>query len=56
MSGISNVRYWLADRGYDPGDTELCERIFSRAKEVDHTLSEDEVIRIVEQVHAESAR
>ena len=50
MSGISNVRYWLADRGYDPGDTELCERIFNRAKEVDHTLSEDEVVRIVEQV------
>ena len=48
MSGISNVRYWLADRGYDPGDTELCERIFNRAKQVDHTLSEDEVVRIVE--------
>lgn len=50
MSGISNVRYWLADRGYDAGDSELCERIFNRAKEVDHTLSEDEVIGIVEQV------
>ena len=56
MSGISNVRYWLADRGYDAGDAELCERIFNRAKEVDHTLTEDEVARIVEQVQAESPR
>ena len=49
MSGISNVKYWLADRGYDPGDSALCEQIFNRAKEVDHTLSEDEVLRIVQE-------
>ena len=49
MSGISNVKYWLSDRGYDPGDSALCEQIFNRAKEVDHTLSEDEVLRIVQE-------
>ena len=47
MSGISNVKYWLARRGYDPGDAELCGRIFERAKGVDHTLTEDEVLGIV---------
>ena len=52
MSGISNVKFWLADRGYDPDDPELCERIFERAKEVDHTLSEDEMLGIVEEVRA----
>ena len=47
MSGISNVRYWLAQRGYDPDDTALCQRIFARAKRADHTLTEDEVLSIV---------
>ena len=56
MSGISNVRYWLANRGYDADDADLCERVFSRVKEVDHTLSEEEVVRIVEEVRAESSR
>ena len=56
MSGISNVRYWLAKRGYDADDAELCERVFSRVKEVDHTLSEEELGRIVEGVRAETSR
>lgn len=47
MSGISNVKYWLVQRGYDPDDTALCQRIFARAKNADHTLTEDEVLRIV---------
>ena len=52
MSGISNVKYWLQERGYDPEDAGLCARIFARAKEVDHTLSEEEVLRIVEEARA----
>ena len=47
MSGISNVRYWLVQRGYDPDDAGLCQRIFARAKKADHTLTEDEVLSIV---------
>ena len=47
MSGISNVRYWLAKRGYDAGDAGLCKRIFARAKTADRTLTEDEVLSIV---------
>ena len=47
MSGISNVKYWLAHRGFDPEDDELCGRIFERAKLADHTLTEDEVLEIM---------
>jgi 2-isopropylmalate synthase len=43
MSGMSNVRFWLAERGYDADDEELCRRVFERAKSVDHTLTEEEV-------------
>lgn len=46
MSGISNVRYWLAQRGYDPDDSGLCQRIFTHAKSMDRTLTEDEVLDI----------
>ena len=53
MSGISNVKFWLAGRGYDPGDAELCGRIFEKAKGVDHTLTEEEVLEVVREVGAE---
>ncbi|MDX1645533.1 MAG: LeuA family protein [Longimicrobiales bacterium] len=43
MSGLSNVRYWLRERGYDPEDEELTGRIFRAAKQTDHTLSEGEL-------------
>jgi 2-isopropylmalate synthase len=43
MSGLSNVKHWLRVRGYDPGDEPLCRRILQRAKEGDHTLTDDEI-------------
>ncbi len=43
MSGLSNVKYWLRDRGYDPEDEELCARLFRAAKQTDHTLTEGEL-------------
>lgn len=47
MSGLSNVKYWLRRRGLDAGDEALCRRIFDVAKRSDHTLREEEVVRIV---------
>ena len=44
MSGLSNVKYWLRSRGYDPDDEALCNRIFEAAKAGDHTLSEKEIL------------
>jgi 2-isopropylmalate synthase len=43
MSGISNVKYWLRERGHDPNDEVLCRRIFQAAKTTDHTLTEGEI-------------
>jgi 2-isopropylmalate synthase len=43
MSGVSNVRYWLAKHGYDAGDEALVESVFSAAKRADHTFSDAEV-------------
>ncbi len=43
MSGLSNVKYWLRERGYDPDDEELTTRIFRAAKQTDHTFSEGEL-------------
>ncbi|HSH45259.1 MAG TPA: LeuA family protein [Longimicrobiales bacterium] len=43
MSGMSNVKYWLGERGYDAGDDGLCQAVFDLAKACGHTLSEAEV-------------
>lgn len=43
MSGMSNVKYWLREHGYDADDEELCERIFQTAKRGDHTLTAGEL-------------
>ena len=43
MSGLSNVKFWLRQNGYDPDDEELCDRIFRAAKQADHTLTEGEL-------------
>jgi isopropylmalate/homocitrate/citramalate synthase len=43
MSGMSNVKHWLAEHGYDAGDEALCQRIFELAKDSGHTLSAEEI-------------
>ncbi len=43
MSGMSNVRFWLEEHGYDPEDQGLGRRIFELAKGRGHTLAEDEI-------------
>jgi 2-isopropylmalate synthase len=46
MSGRSNIHFWLERRGM-PGSEELVERIYRRAKESNHTLSEAEILECV---------
>jgi 2-isopropylmalate synthase len=48
MSGLSNVRYWLRSRGLDADDDEMCRRIFEHAKTQDHTLTDQEILGLVE--------
>jgi isopropylmalate/homocitrate/citramalate synthase len=43
MSGISNVRYWLEQHGYDAGNEGLCQHVFAAAKQADHTFTDAEV-------------
>ena len=47
MSGMSNVRYWLECRGVAPTE-EICREILSLAKSCPTTLSEEQIISVVE--------
>ena len=47
MSGKSNVLWWLERRGI-PATDELVDRVYQRAKQSDHTLSEAEMMECVE--------
>ena len=42
LSGISNVKHWLATHGYDADDEAACKVLLDAAKRTDHVLSEGE--------------
>jgi 2-isopropylmalate synthase len=46
MSGMSNVRYWLEQRGLPHGDA-LCRAILLRAKGCAWTLGDDEIFEVL---------
>ncbi|HUP88947.1 MAG TPA: LeuA family protein [Longimicrobiales bacterium] len=46
VSGMSNVKYWLRENGYNADDDELCKRVFELAKSTDHTLTAEEIRRV----------
>ncbi|HEX7117605.1 MAG TPA: hypothetical protein VF212_02375 [Longimicrobiales bacterium] len=43
VSGMSNVRYWLAEHGYDAADDALCRAVFELAKRTDRVLTDAEI-------------
>ncbi|GBD32320.1 2-isopropylmalate synthase [bacterium HR33] len=47
VSGLSNVKYWLAEHGYDASDSWLCEALFTAAKQADRVLTDEECHRLV---------
>jgi 2-isopropylmalate synthase len=47
VSGMSNVKYWLLDHGYDADDERVCDALFGAAKQTDRVLSEEECHRLV---------
>jgi 2-isopropylmalate synthase len=47
QSGLSNVRFWLAQRDL-PQDDHIVQAVFEHAKQGDRLLGEDEILRIVE--------
>jgi 2-isopropylmalate synthase len=55
MSGASNVNYWLRTRGIEPNDA-LVEAILGAAKARSRTMTEDEVMLVVDSMRSASAR
>jgi 2-isopropylmalate synthase len=49
VSGLSNVKYWLQNHGYDPEDGAACQALFDAAKQADRTLTEEECHRLLRQ-------
>jgi 2-isopropylmalate synthase len=47
QSGLSNVRFWLAERDI-PADDGLVQRIFTAAKKTNRLLTDDEVFAIID--------
>jgi 2-isopropylmalate synthase len=46
VSGLSNVRCWLEEHGYDASDPVLCQRLFEAAKRADRVLGDEECHRL----------
>jgi 2-isopropylmalate synthase len=51
MSGKSNVLFWLERHGIPPTE-DVVERVYTRAKSSDHTLTESEILECVQAVRA----
>lgn len=47
MSGLSNVKCWLKNHGYDPMDQALCQTLFDAAKSADRVLSTTALERLI---------
>jgi len=47
VSGLSNVKYWLEQHGYDPNDEKACKTLFDAAKRTDRVLSDEECHRLL---------
>jgi len=47
VSGLSNVKYWLEQHGYDPNDERACKTLFEAAKRTDRVLSDEECHRLL---------
>ncbi len=43
VSGMSNVKFWLAEHGYDASNDALCRVVFELAKRTDRVLSDAEI-------------
>jgi len=49
VSGLSNVKYWLATHGYDAEDDGACKALFDAAKQTDRVLSDEECHLLLKQ-------
>ncbi len=54
VSGLSNVKCWLGEHGYDPEDGVASEALFAAAKLADRVLGEDDCHRLIAAARARS--
>jgi 2-isopropylmalate synthase len=54
VSGMSNVKHWLAEHGYDTADEGLCQHVFGLAKRTSRVLTEAEIRQSCEQYALEA--
>ena len=47
VSGLSNVKYWLEENGYDADDKGLCQHVFDSAKQMSRVLRDDELRELI---------
>ena len=47
VSGLSNVKCWLEEHGYDPEDAVIADALFAAAKTADRVLDDAECLRLI---------
>ncbi|HEY2824541.1 MAG TPA: LeuA family protein [Gemmatimonadales bacterium] len=56
VSGLSNVKCWLDEHGYDGQDQLLSDKLFTAAKAADRVLTDDECHRLVAEARTKAPR
>lgn len=56
VSGLSNVRCWLEEHGYDASDARLCDHLFAAAKQADRVLSDSDCHRLAAEALGRAAK
>jgi len=56
VSGLSNVKCWLEEHGYDPGDDALCQLLFDAAKRMNRVIRDDELHAMIGERNRQPAR
>ena len=49
VSGLSNVKFWLSEHGYDADDAEICRAVFEHAKAASKVLTDAEIEAVIEE-------
>ena len=56
VSGLSNVKCWLEEHGYDAADDALCQLLFDAAKRMNRVIRDDELHAMISERNRQPAR
>src|SRR5687768_9973531 len=56
VSGLSNVKCWLEEHGYDAADDALCQLLFDAAKRMNRVIRDDELHAMIDERKRQPAR